>query len=58
MARLVVTGNGGVRANNLLDRAIRLGARSTNGDVLTDRETENMLGAGKLEAVAIAQLVQ
>ena len=44
-------------ANNLLDRAIGLGARSTNRDVLTDRKTENMLGAGKLEAVTIAQLV-
>jgi hypothetical protein len=51
VAGLVVTRDGGVRANNLLDRAIGLGARSTNRDVLTDRKTENMLGAGKLEAV-------
>lgn len=56
MAGLVITGNGSVGADNLLDSAVGLGARSTNGDVLTDRKTENVLGAGKLEAVAIAWL--
>lgn len=57
MARLVITRNGSVRADNLLGGAIGLEARSTNGDVLADRETEDVLGAGELEAVAIAQSV-
>jgi hypothetical protein len=57
VAGLMITRDGGVRADNLLDSAIGLGARSTNGDVLADRKTENVLGAGKLEAVAVAQLV-
>jgi hypothetical protein len=51
VAGLVITGNGSVGADNLLYSAVGLGARSTNGDVLTDGKTENVLGAGKFEAV-------
>lgn len=56
VAGLVVTRDGGVRADNLLGRTIGLDTGGADGDVLADGEAEDVLGAGELEAVAIVEL--
>ena len=57
VARLVVTGYGGVRADNLLGGAIGLGKGRADRDVLADGEAEDGVGGGKLEAVAAREAV-
>lgn len=56
VAGLVVTRDGGVRADNLLGRTIGLDTGGADGNVLADGEAEDVLGAGELEAVAIVEL--
>lgn len=53
ITRLMVARDGRVRADNLLGGAIGLGKRSTNGDVLADRETKDGSGRREFEAVAM-----
>ena len=56
VAGLVVTRDGGVRADNLLGRTIGLDTGGADRDVLADGEAEDVLGARELEAVAIVEL--
>lgn len=53
VAGLVVTGDGGVGADDLLGGAVGLGEGRADGDVLADGETEDGVGRGELEAVAV-----
>jgi hypothetical protein len=55
VAGLVVAGDGSVGADNLLGAAIRLRQVGTDGDVLADRETEDMTRGGKLESVTVVR---
>lgn len=56
VAGLVVAGDGGVGADNLLGGAVGLGEGCADGDVLADGEAEDRLGRGELEAVARLRL--
>jgi hypothetical protein len=51
VAGLVITGDGGIRADDLLGSAIGLGKRSANGDVLADGKAEDRVAGGQLESV-------
>lgn len=53
VAGLVVAGDGGIRADDLLGCAIRLGQRCANGDVLADGKAEDRVAGGQLEAVTV-----
>jgi hypothetical protein len=52
VAGLVVAGDGGVGADDLLVGAVGLGERGCDGDMLTDGEAEDCGGGGELEAIA------
>lgn len=51
VAGLVITGDGRVRAHNLLARAVRLGDAGTDGDVLADRQAQDGRQGRELEPV-------
>jgi hypothetical protein len=56
VARLMVTGDGGIGADDFFRGAIGLGECSCDGDVLTYWETEDGGGRGELEPVAVEQV--
>lgn len=56
VAGLVVTGDGGVGAHNLLARAIGLLNGRTNGNVLADRQAEDRGGGRELEPVTTKEV--
>jgi hypothetical protein len=55
VAGLVITGDGGIRADDLLGSAIGLGKRSANGDVLADGKAEDRVAGGQLESVTVGR---
>ena len=58
VSRLVVAGDGGVRADDFLGAAVGLGKGGADGDVLADGESENAVARGKLEPVAANKLAK
>lgn len=53
VARLVVTRDGSVGTNDLLAAAIFLSNVGSDGDVLTDGQTDDRVGGGEFESVAV-----
>ena len=53
IARLVVARDGSVGTDNLLAAAIFLSDVGSDGDVLTDGQTDDRVGGGKFESVTI-----